>query len=38
MKIVLVWKCSLDIEQYVKFQLNMLNWNVSFDISLKDPH
>ena len=31
MKIVLVSKCSLDIEQYVEFK-------VSFDISLKEPH
>ena len=30
MKIVLVSKCSLDIEQYVE--------NVSFDISLEEPH
>ena len=32
MKIILVSKCSLDIEQYVEFK------NVSFDISLKEPH
>ena len=30
MKIVLVSKCSLDIEQYVEFKMS--------DISLKEPH
>ena len=32
MKMVLVSKCFLDIEQYVEFKMSF------FDISLKEPH
>ena len=32
MKIILVSKCFLDIEQYVEFKMSV------FDITLKQPH